>query len=463
MVQSIFNVYKTSLGPSSSHTTGPMKSARDFSVTIREKGFIADLANLKVKLFGSLAATGKGHGTNKAIILGLMGYTPESVNPYEIENILCEQENSSSLSILDIKKIPFSQTRDLIFDLITHEDSLFHPNTMQMIAFGKKGELLYEETYYSVGGGEILRERDRHLKDKDSNESNIPYPFQSGAELFSLCAKTGLSIAELTLQNESPRYTPNEVFKKLDLIMKTMEDSITKGCSMTGILPGGLKVKRRANGLFEKLKSKTKESENKNDPTSVLDWVNLYALAVNEENASGSKIITAPTNGAAGVLPAVLQYYKKHIANQTKQGTYDFLLTAGSIGLLYMKRASISGAEVGCQGEVGVACSMAAGGLAAALGGSIIQIEKAAEIGMEHNLGLTCDPIAGLVQIPCIERNAMASIKAINACRLALVTNEPSHVSLDDVIKTMYQTGLDMKTSYKETSLGGLAVNVKNC
>jgi len=463
MVQSIFNVYKTSLGPSSSHTTGPMKSARDFSVTLREKGFIVDLANLKIKLFGSLAATGKGHGTNKAIILGLMGYTPESVNPYEIENILYEQENSSSLSILDVKKIPFLQTRDLIFDIITQEDSLFHPNTMQMIAFGKKGELLYEETYYSVGGGEILKESDRHLKNKGGNESKIPYPFQSGAELFSLCAKTGLSIAELTLQNESPRYTPSEVFKKLDLIMKTMEDSITKGCSMTGILPGGLNVKRRANGLFEKLKSKTKESENKDDPTSVLDWVNLYALAVNEENASGSKIITAPTNGAAGVLPAVLQYYKKHIPNQTKQGTYDFLLTAGSIGILYMKRASISGAEVGCQGEVGVACSMAAGGLAAALGGSIIQIEKAAEIGMEHNLGLTCDPIAGLVQIPCIERNAMASIKAINACRLALVTNEPSHVSLDDVIKTMYQTGLDMKTSYKETSLGGLAVNVKNC
>jgi L-serine dehydratase len=462
MVQSIFDVYKTSLGPSSSHTTGPMKCARDFSVTLQEKGFIKDLVSLKVKLFGSLAATGKGHGTNKAIILGLMGYTPESVNPYEIEDILHEQEKSSTLSLLDLKKILFSQKSDLIFDL-TQGESLFHPNTMQMIAFGEKGETLYEETYYSVGGGEILKERDRHLKDKGENESKIPYPFQSGAELFSLCAKTGLSIAELTIKNESPRYTPSEVFKKLDFIMKTMEDCIKKGCSMTGVLPGGLKVKRRANGLFEKLKAKIAEPDNENDPTSVLDWVNLYALAVNEENASGSKIITAPTNGAAGVLPAVLQYYKKHITHQTKKGMYDFLLTAGSIGLLYMKRASISGAEVGCQGEVGVACSMAAGGLAAALGGSIIQIEKAAEIGMEHNLGLTCDPIAGLVQIPCIERNAMASIKAINACRLALVTNEPSHVSLDDVIKTMYQTGLDMKTSYKETSLGGLAVNVKNC
>lgn len=462
MVQSIFDVYKTSLGPSSSHTTGPMKAARDFSLNLQKKGFFEKVKRLKIKLFGSLAATGKGHGTHKAIVLGLMGYTPESINPYKIEELLHEQEKSSSLSLLELKKIPFSEAHDLSFEL-SHTDPLFHPNTLHMQALGETENALYGETYYSVGGGEILKESERGLEENEKNETQIPFPFQSADELFAHCAKEKLSLAELTLKNESPNHNEQEVYERLDFIMKTMETSITKGCAMTGVLPGGLNVKRRAHGLYEKLKTKIKNADEGEDPTSVLDWVNLYALAVNEENAAGSKVITAPTNGAAGVLPAVLQYYKKHVNKPTKKGAYDFLLTAASIGLLYMKKASISGAEVGCQGEVGVACSMAAAGLTAALGGSNIQIEKAAEIGMEHNLGLTCDPIGGLVQIPCIERNAMASAKAINACRLALVTDEPSHVSLDDVIQTMYQTGLDMKTSYKETSQGGLAVNVRNC
>lgn len=462
MVQSIFDVFKTSLGPSSSHTTGPMLAARDFVLRIEEKQRIEQVQEITITLHGSLAATGIGHSTDKALLLGLLGYCPESINPYEIETHLSEIESSKTLKLLGKHSIDFKKNEHMFFK--AREALKFHPNGLHFTSFDQEGKILAEEVYYSIGGGKILLDSEKNKKKTQEDEIKVPYPFTFAKELQNLCQKQNLSISELTLENEGFLMPKAEVYKKLDAIQDTMEDCIIKGCQETGILPGILKVKRRAHGLYKKLLEREKNCDHRDDdPTLVLDWINLYALAVNEENASGSKIITAPTNGAAGVIPAVLSYYKKHTKKPTKEGCYQFLLVAGAVGILYMNRASISGAEVGCQGEVGVACSMAAAGLVAALGGSNIQIEKAAEIGMEHNLGLTCDPVGGLVQIPCIERNAMASIKALNASRLALVNDEVSHVSLDQVIQTMYQTGLDMKTSYKETSEGGLAVNVTNC
>ena len=461
MVQSIFDVFKISLGPSSSHTTGPMLAARDFALRLEQNLQLENVSKIEITLFGSLAATGLGHSTDKALILGLMGYSPETIDPYQIRKLLGEQSDTKKLNLLSKKQIPFIRQEHIIFKACTSLD--FHPNAMNIEAFCREKTLILQDLYYSVGGGKIIAEskNEASLEEK-KHRKEAPFSFSSSKEMQELCKENKLSISELTLQNELTFRSLKEIQEGLFKIMSTMEKCIEKGCHETGFLPGYLKVKRRARSLYMKLQEREKKFKIE-DPTHVLDWVNLYALSVNEENASGSKIITAPTNGAAGIVPAVLKYYSQHTKTPSIKGSHDFLLTAGAVGTLYMKKASISGAEVGCQGEVGVACSMAAAGLTAALGGTNIQIEKAAEIGMEHNLGLTCDPIGGLVQIPCIERNAMGSIKAINASRLACISDELGHISLDDVIKTMYQTGLDMKSSYKETSMGGLAVNVTNC
>ena len=456
MVQSIFEVFKISLGPSSSHTTGPMLAARDFIQNLWGEGLLDQVASLQIQLFGSLAATGIGHGTDKALILGLMGFCPDTIDPFKISALIEEQKSSKKIKLLQNQEISFNQNKDLIFKHgISHP---FHPNAFFIQAKNKHQKELSNDIYYSIGGGKILSEKTKESPPK-LFQKDVPFVFTTSSELLNLCSKNKLLIHELVLKNEESLVPKEEVLQRIDHIIKTMEDCIEKGCREKGILPGHLKVKRRAHKVWKKLT----HEDTLYDPISILDWINLYALAVNEENASGSKIVTAPTNGAAGIIPAVLNYYKKHIKDSTKEGCYNFLLTAGAVGTLYMNKASISGAEVGCQGEVGVACSMAAAGLTAARGGSNIQIEKAAEIAMEHNLGLTCDPIGGLVQIPCIERNAIASTKAINASRLARMNDEPSYVSLDDVIRTMYQTGLDMKESYKETSSGGLAVNLTNC
>lgn len=459
MVQSIFEVFKISLGPSSSHTTGPMLASQKFSLKLKQEKLIMALERLEVTLFGSLAATGLGHSTDKAIILGLMGYTAETINSHSIESLISNQLKTQCLNLAQVKEVFFDLKNHLIFK--PQKQLSYHPNAVEFKAYDIDNEILAKETYYSIGGGHILSETQRHSKKTKESAVNIRYPFSTVKELHKVCKQQQQNICEIIFMNECTLQTKEQVYKQLDKIIATMDESIHKGCLATGKLPGPLGVKRRAHNIFNQLKQKKKQSTD--DPMLTLDWVNLYALAVNEENASGSKIVTAPTNGAAGIIPAVLNYYRRHKKNSKLNGCYDFLLTAGAIGILYMTKASVSGAEVGCQGEVGVACSMAAAGLTAALGGNNIQVEKAAEIGMEHNLGLTCDPIGGLVQIPCIERNAMASIKAINASRLALMTKENSHVSLDEVIATMYQTGLDMKNKYKETSLGGLAVNVKNC
>ena len=457
MKQSIFQVFKPSLGPSSSHTTGPMNAAEAFTSELSKNGFLSKTTKVLTTLHGSLAATGLGHCTDKAILYGLSGFTAKNISAALIKEIEEEHNQNKSLLLGGQYKIPFDLKENIIFKPSIQLP--YHTNSMKLCALSKTGAILEQKTYYSVGGGVVISEDD--LKTKQiQNKEEIPYPFDSFNDLYEHGKKHNLKIQEIALANELKFNTKSQVYKNIDQIIKVMEECIEKGSKTQGNLPGSLKVRKRAYVLLDKLEQQVKD---KKDPLSVLDWVNLYALAVNEENASGAKIITAPTNGAAGIIPAVFSYYKRHTKNPTQQGNYDFFLTAGIIGLLYMKKASISGAEVGCQGEVGVACSMAAAGLTAALRGSNRQIEKAAEIGMEHNLGLTCDPINGLVQIPCIERNAMASIKAINASRIALMCHNRSFVSLDQVIETMYQTGLDMQNKYKETSRGGLAVNVTNC
>ncbi len=458
MSVSIFELFKIGIGPSSSHTVGPMLAACTFVTRLKESGQLEDTHFVQVTLYGSLAHTGRGHGTDKAIMLGLQGALPDNIDPDVIPGILDEIEQSGRINLSDSKQISFIAKQHLLFN--KRESLPYHPNGMHFEARNQAGGLMAERKYYSVGGGFVVNQdeaaRDRIVKDQTVQA----YPFKSGDELLRQCHENGLSIAELMMANEQSWRSKSEIQEGLDTIWNAMQTCIERGCNSPGILPGGLKVKRRAPDLFANLNS---EDPDHRDHLHILDWVNLYALAVNEENAAGGRVVTAPTNGAAGIIPAVLSYYAECIPDATEQGVHEFLLTAGAIGILYILNASISGAEVGCQGEVGVACSMAAAGLTATLGGTVEQVENAAEIGMEHNLGLTCDPVGGLVQIPCIERNAMASVKAINAQRLAMSGDGKQKVSLDKVIKTMRETGADMKNHYKETSRGGLAVNVIEC
>ncbi len=458
MTISVFDLFKVGIGPSSSHTVGPMKAARLFVARLEADGLLRATASVQVELFGSLGLTGKGHGSDKAVILGLEGYKPENVPVALIEERLAAVRRSRTLSLLGIHDVPFVEKEHLLF----RKSSLpFHPNGMRFRAFDGDGEAIASSDYYSVGGGFVVDES-AHGSDRVVEDATpLPYPFDTADELLRICLDNDLSISQVMLTNETAWRSEAEVRAKLLEIWDVMQDCVQRGMTSDGILPGGMKVRRRAAELYQKLSARPES--NLQDPLSVMDWVNVYAIAVNEENAAGGRVVTAPTNGAAGIIPAVLHYYTRFVPGANEDGVVRFLLTAGAIGTLYKKNASISGADVGCQGEVGVACSMAAAGLAEVRGGTPEQVENAAEVGMEHNLGLTCDPVGGLVQIPCIERNAMGSIKAINAARLCLRGDGRHHVSLDKVIKTMRETGADMKSKYKETARGGLAVNVIEC
>jgi len=459
MAVSVFELFKIGIGPSSSHTVGPMRAAHTFVQRLHISGCLTQIHRLQVTLFGSLAFTGRGHCTDKAIILGLSGQLPDQIDPDLIDGILQTIQEEAQIPLSDVCKIDFHEKTDLVFN--KRKSLPHHPNGMRFSAFDLNGNLLLERDYYSVGGGFVVSPDDAASDKIVKDETRLPYEFSSGDELLGLCARHKLRISDIMLANEQVWRGKQEVRDSLLNIWSAMQGCIERGFSQTGVLPGGLNVQRRAPILYRELKFSDQEA--RQDPLKIIDWVNLYALAVNEENAAGGRVVTAPTNGAAGIVPAVLRYYLKFVPGSNEDGVVEFLLTAGAIGILYLLNASISGAEVGCQGEVGVACSMAAGGLTAATGGTMSQVENAAEIGMEHNLGLTCDPVAGLVQIPCIERNAMAAVKAINAQRLALQAEGKHKVSLDKVIKTMRETGADMKHHYKETSRGGLAVNVIEC
>lgn len=455
---SVFDMFKVGIGPSSSHTVGPMRAAFSFCEELASAGQLENITHVSTELYGSLGQTGKGHGTGKAVILGLLGYTPEDVPVHQIDSMLNKVEQSQTLSLLQRQEIKFPKAGAIVF----HRRKTLpkHANGMTLFAYQDK-TLLLAVTYYSIGGGFIVKDEDF---DAQKNEKfalaqiDAPFPFSTANELLQICQENSFRISSLMLKNEAMLLPEKEVRQQLLNIWRVMQECIENGKQTEGILPGGLKVHRRAPALLALL-----ENEKSNDPMQVMDWVNLFALAVNEENAAGGRVVTAPTNGAAGIIPAVMGYYDKFVRPLSDDAVCRFLLTAAAIGILYKKNASISGAEVGCQGEVGVACSMAAGALTEILGGSVKEVENAAEIGMEHNLGLTCDPVGGLVQVPCIERNAMGAIKAINASRLALRGTGNQKVSLDKVIKTMWDTGNDMKTKYKETARGGLAVNIIEC
>ncbi len=452
---SVFDLFSIGIGPSSSHTLGPMRSAYQFIQSIED---ITLIKSIRTDLYGSLALTGKGHCTDMALILGLEGQKPDKIQPNEIAKILDRVKNNYTLHLNGSHPITFNEENDLIF----HMDKFlpYHPNAMRFTATDASGKEIHQEIFYSIGGGFFISHHDIDKEVVCIGEKSAPYPFSTCDELLQHCDKHNLTIAELMLANEKVFRDENKIKEQLLEIWSAMKQSVENGCKNEGILPGGLNVKRRAPELYHSLLGKDASQ----DPGRVMDWASLFALAVNEENAAGGRVVTSPTNGAAGVIPAVMHYYEKYEKNPQKNWVMNFLLTAGAIGILYKKNASISAAEMGCQGEIGVACSMAAGALAAISGGNNKQVEIAAEIGMEHNLGLTCDPILGLVQIPCIERNTMGTIKAINASRLALQRDGTSHiVSLDQVIETMYQTGKDMQSIYKETSKGGLAVNVIEC
>ena len=455
MAISVFDLFKIGIGPSSSHTVGPMRAARSFVLELDEKGLLPRTAAVKAKLFGSLGATGRGHGSDKAVILGLMGETPDQVDVERVDAMVDGVRQSKRLSLIGRHEVAFEEPH-LAF---LSRKLPFHPNGMRFIALDARGDELLERVYYSVGGGFVVDESatsdQNPIKEDDTP---LPYRFRSAAELLGLCASHGLTISQVMLDNEKVFRPEHEIHAGLDRIWDVMQACVQRGYRTQGVLPGGLKVSRRAPALFRKLMDNPEAGLR--DPLTAMDWVGLYALAVSEENAAGGRVVTAPTNGAAGIIPAVLHYYRKFVSAATDEGVRRFLLTAGAIGVLYKENASISGAEVGCQGEVGSACSMAAGALAEVLGGTPAQVENAAEIAMEHNLGLTCDPIGGLVQVPCIERNAMAAHKAISAARMALHGDGQHFVSLDKVIKTMRTTGADMKSKYKETARGGLAVNV---
>jgi L-serine dehydratase len=456
MAISVFELFKIGIGPSSSHTVGPMRAARTFALGLQEAGLLERTASVKAELYGSLGATGRGHGSDKAVILGLMGETPEGVVVEGVRDVLTRVRVSGRLALLKLREIGFKESEHL---LMLRKSLPFHPNGMRFTASDARGTELLSRVYYSVGGGFVVDESAPQGQSPiKPDETPLPYPFKSAAELLQHCARHNLSISQLMMENEKVWRSEAEVRAGLLNIWKVMQECVKRGCKTEGILPGGLKVKRRAPDLYRQL---TEQPEaGLQDPLTAMDWVNLYALAVNEENAAGGRVVTAPTNGAAGIIPAVLHYYRRCVPRGSDDGVVRFLLTAAAIGVLYKENASISGAEVGCQGEVGSACSMAAAGLVDAMGGTPAQVENAAEIAMEHNLGLTCDPIGGLVQVPCIERNAMAAVKAINAARMAVRGDGQHFVSLDKVIKTMRDTGADMKSKYKETARGGLAINV---
>ncbi len=460
MPLSVFDLFKIGIGPSSSHTVGPMWAAHRFALQLDARGLMDQVARVRTHLYGSLALTGKGHATDKAVILGLAGDVPDRVDPDAADGLVADICASGRMKLFRRHDIAFDCDGDLEFHFGEFLDA--HPNGLRFAAHDESGSALLEEAYYSVGGGFVLSGTEIG-KGADPPGSNVrvAHPFNSATELLEIGRRTGLPLADLVLENEKAWRSEEETCERLRNIWRVMESCIERGCRESGVLPGGLEVKRRAKCLKEGLLARPEGALS--DVLTVLDWVNLYALAVNEENAAGGRVVTAPTNGAAGVIPAVLTYYMRFVPGARERGVFVFLATAAAIGMLYKTNASISGAEMGCQGEVGVACSMAAAGLCAALGGTNEQIENAAEIGMEHNLGLTCDPIAGLVQVPCIERNTMGAVKAINAARLALRGDGRHFVSLDKVIETMRQTGYDMSTKYKETSLGGLAVNAVEC
>ena len=453
---SVFDLFTVGIGPSSSHTVGPMRAARTFAVGLKADGLLAETDRIHAELFGSLGATGHGHGSDRAVLLGLAGEAPESVDTDRVDERVAAVRADRRLSVLGVHEIGFDPDRDLV--LHRRRTLPYHPNGMTFTAYDRNERVLRTRTYYSVGGGFVVDETAAGVDRIKVDDRPVPYPFSTGAELLALATGSGLSISDVMLANERARRDESEIRSGLLEIWRVMRECVERGCRTDGVLPGGLRVRRRAAELRRAL-----EAEAGADPLRAMDWITLFALAVNEENASGGRVVTAPTNGAAGIIPAVLHYYTRFVPSATSEGVVRFLLAAAAIGVLFKENASISGAEVGCQGEVGSACSMAAAGLAEALGGTPAQVENAAEIGMEHNLGLTCDPVGGLVQIPCIERNAVASIKAITAARLALRGDGEHAVSLDKVIKTMRETGADMKIKYKETARGGLAVNVIEC
>ncbi len=450
---SLFDLFKIGIGPSSSHTVGPMRAARRFAVELEAVGLLQSAARVMVELYGSLALTGRGHGTDRAILLGLLGEQPDRVEPAAIDGIVKKIREEHVVSLLGKHVVPFEEADDLLW----HRAKTLpgHPNGMRYTAFKADGEVLRQHILYSIGGGFIRAEGE----DVSIGASvKVPYPFQSAAELMEVARWNRLSIWALVLANESVARSEADVRARIHSIWRTMQDCAERGLATEGTLPGGLNVRRRAPEMRAKLLKKQS-----GDPLAPMDWLTLYAIAVNEENAAGGRVVTAPTNGAAGVVPAVAHYYRHFVPGADDEGILRYFLTAAAVGILYKENASISGAEVGCQGEVGVACSMAGGGLVAAMGGSNDEVEHAAEIAMEHNLGMTCDPIGGLVQIPCIERNAMGAVKAVNACRIAMNETGTHKVSLDQIIETMYRTGLDMQSRYKETSQAGLALNIIEC
>jgi len=456
-VISVFDLFSVGIGPSSSHTVGPMRAARTFVAGLKADGQLADVARVRAELFGSLGATGHGHGSDRAVLLGLEGEVPETVDTDSVGPRVERIRTQRRLDLFGSQGVDFDPDTDLV--LHRRRSLPYHPNGMTFAAYDAAGGEVRTRTYYSVGGGFVVDEAAAGADRIKADSTRVRHPFLTGAELLTVTSETGLSISEVMLANEVSWRSEADVRAGLLEIWRVMRECVENGCTRDGVLPGGLKVRRRAAEMRRGLEAETGSQ----DPLRAMDWVTLFALAVNEENAAGGRVVTAPTNGAAGIIPAVLHYYTRFVPGASEEGVVRFLLAAGAIGVLFKENASISGAEVGCQGEVGSACSMAAAGLAEALGGTPEQVENAAEIGMEHNLGLTCDPVGGLVQIPCIERNAVASIKAITAARLALRGDGVHHVSLDKVIKTMRETGADMKVKYKETARGGLAVNVIEC
>jgi len=457
MALSVLDLFSIGIGPSSSHTVGPMRAAKRFADGLERDGELAGVVRVQAELFGSLGATGHGHGSDKAVVLGLAGHDPETVDTGRADDLVAAAALDAELLLAGTRRVDFNFDADV---LLHRRKSLpAHPNGMTFRAFDHQGAVMRERSYYSVGGGFVVDQEAAGADRVVMDDTVLPHPFTTADELLAICKREELTISEVMLANEMVWHTEDDLRAKLLNIWAVMQDCVANGCSAEGILPGGLKVTRRAPRLLRDLEG----VEDAADPLRAMEWVNLFALAVNEENAAGGRIVTAPTNGAAGIIPAVLHYYLKFVPGADDDGVVRFLLTAAAIGILFKLNASISGAEVGCQGEVGSACSMAAGALCEVLGGTPVQAENAAEIGIEHNLGLTCDPVGGLVQIPCIERNAIASVKAINAARLALHGDGSQKVSLDKAIKTMRQTGADMKSKYKETSRGGLAVNVIEC
>ncbi|WP_125613209.1 L-serine ammonia-lyase [Specibacter cremeus] len=457
MALSVLDLFSVGIGPSSSHTVGPMRAAKRFARGLVDSADLAATVRVTTELFGSLGATGRGHGSDKAVVLGLQGEDPESVDTATADDQVAAAALDARLRLDGRHEIDFNFDDDVV--LHRRKSLPAHPNGMTFRALDHTGATVRERTYYSVGGGFVVDEAAAGADRVVLDETVLPYPFTTADELLAICAREGMGIAEVMLANERVWHTEEELRAKLLGIWDVMRACVANGCAAEGILPGGLQVPRRAPALHTALT----EAGDTGDPLRAMEWVNLFALAVNEENAAGGRIVTAPTNGAAGIIPAVLHYYMMFVPGADDDGVVRFLLTAAAVGILFKLNASISGAEVGCQGEVGSACSMAAAGLCEVLGGTPEQVENAAEVGIEHNLGLTCDPVGGLVQIPCIERNAIASVKAINAARLALHGNGSHKVSLDKAIKTMRETGADMKTKYKETSRGGLAVNVIEC